>query len=204
MTLRTTCGIVLRVGDYAESDKLVTLYSKDLGRITGIAKGAKKSKRRFVNKLEEFSLLQLLYQNPRTETGMLFIAEAELLHAHLTLRTDYRRYTTATYLNELMVRFTREADPDSRLFALLQWALASLEHHDDPAKIIALFHLRLLTAVGYRPELSFCGSCGLPITLVSVTLTDLFQAVVHSFATPVILCESFRLPDYRHAQLHFS
>ena len=164
MTIHSTCGIVLRVGNYAESDKLVTLYSEDLGRITGIAKGAKKSKRRFVNKLEEFSLLQLLYQNPRTETGLFFIAEAELLHAHLTLRTDYRRYTTAIYLNELTVRFTREADPDPRLFALLQWALASLEHHDDPAKIIVLFHLRLLATVGYRPELSFCGSCGLPIT----------------------------------------
>ncbi|MBM9537213.1 DNA repair protein RecO [Desulfobulbus alkaliphilus] len=164
MIQRSTCAIVLRVVDYAESDKLVTLYSRDLGRITGIAKGAKKSKRRFVNKLEEFSLLQLLYQTPRIENGLFFIAEAELLNAYLALRTDYRRYTTAAYLNELTVRFTREADPDSRLFTLLQWALASLERNDNPAKIIALFHLRLLAAVGYRPELSACGSCRLAIT----------------------------------------
>jgi len=163
MTLRGTCGIVLRISDHGESDKLVTLYSSDLGRMTGIAKGAKRSKRRFVNKLEEFSLLQLLYQAPRSGAGLFFIAEAELLCAHVSLRTDYRRYTTAIYLNELVVRFTRENDPDPLLFELLHWALASLDQNDDPAKIVALFHLRLLAAAGYRPELSACGFCQLPV-----------------------------------------
>ena len=54
-----TRGIILRVNDYGESDKLVTFFSPDIGKATAIAKGAKRSQHRFVNKLELFTLLLL-------------------------------------------------------------------------------------------------------------------------------------------------
>lgn len=160
MTLRATRGIVLRIAGHGESDKLVTFYSPDLGRVTGIAKGARKSRRRFVNKLEEFSLLQLAYRLPRRQTGLLLISEAELLTAHLVLRTDIRRYAAAMYICELLIRFTRDNDPDPRLFALLQWALVALHQAKDPLRIVLLAHLHLLEAAGYRPDLHRCASCG--------------------------------------------
>ncbi len=153
MTLRSTCAIVLKVADHGESDELVTCYSRELGRITGLAKGAKRSARRFVNKLEEFSLLQLLCRPPRSASGLYFIGEAELLRAHLSLRTVYPRYVAAAFLCELTLRFTRDNDPDQRIFALLQWALDALDRGEAVAKTAALFHLLLLDAAGYRPEL---------------------------------------------------
>jgi DNA repair protein RecO (recombination protein O) len=164
MTLRSTCGIVLKISAHGESDKLVTFYSNDLGRVTGIAKGAKKSRHRFVNKLEEFSHLQIVYRPPRGLTGLLFISEAELLCAHLSIRKDYRRYVCAMYISELMLRFTRDNDPDPRLYALLKWAFASLDAEDTPQKIAALYHLQLLATAGYRPELHRCGSCQQPVS----------------------------------------
>lgn len=163
MTLRSTCGIVLKISDHGESDKLVTLYSSDLGRVTGIAKGAKRSKQRFVNKLEEFSHLQILYRPPRGPAGLLFISEAELLCAHLSLRKIFQRYVAAMYISELLLRFTRDNDPDPQLYALLQWALVSLDNADAPQKIAALYHLQLLAAVGYRPELQRCSNCRHPV-----------------------------------------
>lgn len=163
MTLRSTCGIVLKISEHGESDKLVTLYSHDLGRVTGIAKGAKRSRKRFVNKLEEFSSLQIFYRPPRGLTGLLFISEAELLCAHLSIRKDFRRYICAMYISELMLRFTRENDPDPRLYALLRWAFASLDFDDAPQKIAALYHLQLLDAAGYRPELGRCLNCQQPV-----------------------------------------
>ncbi len=163
MTLRSTCGIVLKISEHGESDKLVTLFSKDLGCVTGIAKGAKKSKQRFVNKLEEFSHLQIFYRPPRGATGLLFISEAELLGAHLVLRRNFRRYVAAMYISELMLRFTRENDPDPQLYALLKWAIMSLDRADTPQKIAALYHLQLLIAAGYRPELSECSICRQPV-----------------------------------------
>jgi DNA repair protein RecO (recombination protein O) len=159
MTLRSTCGIVLRIAEHGESDKLVTLCCPDLGRVTGIAKGARKSKHRFVNKLEEFSHLHFYYRVPKGSTGLFLISEAELLAAHLSLRTDVQKYSAAMYLCELILRFTRDHDPDPQLYALLKWTLAALHYKKTPLKIITLAHLHLLAAVGYRPELSRCTGC---------------------------------------------
>jgi len=159
MTLRSACGTVLRVADYGEADKLVTLYCSGPGRVTGIAKGAKKSRRRFVNKLEMFSLLRIFYRPPRGPAGLLLISEAELLAAHLSLRTDFRRYAAAMYLSELTLRFTRDNDPDQRLYILLNWAFTALDQGKMPQQIITLFHLHLLETVGYRPELNHCIAC---------------------------------------------
>ncbi|MDW7772273.1 MAG: DNA repair protein RecO [Desulfobulbaceae bacterium] len=159
MNSRRTRGIVLSISDHGEADKIVTFFSPDLGKVTGIAKGAKRSKQRFVNKLEEFSLLQVIYRPPRRDT-LLFIVEADLENAFLSLRRDFRRYIMAMLAVELVLRFTREHDPDPAVFSLLLWAMSSLEKGENPLQVGALFHLRLLGAVGYQPELGRCGLCG--------------------------------------------
>lgn len=153
-----TRGLILKVSDHSESDKLVTFYSPDLGRATGIAKGAKRSKQRFVNKLEEFSLLHFLYR-PSKRDSLIFIADADLEHSFLTLRQQYDRYVCAVYISELVMRFTREQDPDQALFSLLTWAMHALENGIGTLKVATLFHLRVLSAAGYQPELDRCGVC---------------------------------------------
>jgi DNA repair protein RecO (recombination protein O) len=160
---RSTCGFVVRIAEHGESDKLVTLYSADLGRVTGIAKGARNSKKRFVNKLEEFSFLRLHYRPPRGPAGLYFIAEAELLCAHLPLRMDYRKFAAAAHLCELLLRFARDNDPDPHAYALLNWALPSLCSAKTPQKVLVLSHLHLLSILGYRPALDQCGACRQPV-----------------------------------------
>ena len=159
MTPRAIRGIVLRVAAHNESDKLVYLYSRERGRVTGLAKGALNSSRRFVNKLEEFSLLQMGYRPPRGGSGLLLLTDADLLRSHLTLRQHYHRYVTAMYLCELVLRSTREEDPDPGLFGLLRWALGSLDEGAGALRTAALFHLLLLTHSGYRPSFSHCVLC---------------------------------------------
>ena len=159
MTYRSACGIVLHIADYAESDKLVTLFCKELGRVTGIAKGAKKSKQRFVNKLEEFSCLRIYYRPPKNQMGLLFIAEAELLCSFLSLRKKYQRFVAAMYICELVLRFSSDNDADPNLFVLLQWALNALNEDHVPWKIATLFHLKLLSITGYRPYFDRCAGC---------------------------------------------
>jgi len=154
-----TRGLVLSVSDHSESDKIVTFYSPDLGKATGIAKGAKRSKKRFVNKLEEFTLLNLRYTPPKRD-GLLFLHEAELENAFLSIRTTYPRFVAAAFTGELTLRFTREHDADPFIFSLLIWALQGLENGRNPLEICALFHLRILGAAGYQPILDCCGFCG--------------------------------------------
>lgn len=160
---RTTCGIVLDIGEYGEADKLVTLYSQDLGRLTAIAKGAKKSKQRFVNKLEPYSRLDLLYQPPRSSSGLYFLQEAELLEAHLPLREDHRRYIAASHFSELILRFTREQDPDPALYSLISWTLDNLSVAHAPMQTTVFVLVHLLGLLGYRPDLNACGRCHRPV-----------------------------------------
>lgn len=157
-----TRGLVLCVSDHSESDKIVTFYSPDLGKVTGIAKGAKRSKKRFVNKLEEFTLLRFFYTPPKRD-GLFFIREAELENAFLSLRTMYPRYVAATFIDELTLRFTRDHDPDPSIFSLLLWAMTGLENGRAPKEICALFLLRILGAAGYQPLLDRCGFCGISL-----------------------------------------
>ena len=154
---RTEC-IVLQTRDFGESDRIVTLYSPDRGLLTAIAKGAKRSQKRFVNKLEECSHLDISYC-PAKHNRLHFLEEAELKEAFLFLRTDWRRYSTAMLACESVLRFTREHDPDRRIFSLLHWVLHSLQHASSPLPGLVFFLLHLLDACGYRPELDCCATC---------------------------------------------
>jgi DNA repair protein RecO (recombination protein O) len=160
LSYRTCCTecIVLKNVDYGESDRIVTLYSPDRGRFSAIAKGAKRSQKRFVNKLEEFSLLDIRYR-PAGQNRLHFLSEADLKNAFLTLRTNWQRYCAAMLANELVLRFTGEHDPDRRMYALLYRLLESLHHGASPLPAVAFFHLHLLNVCGYRPGLDRCAVC---------------------------------------------
>jgi len=158
MPTRRTRGLVLKVSGHGESDKIITFYSPEIGRVTAIAKGAKRSKQRFVNKLEEFTLLGITYR-PSRNGGLLFLSEAELEDPFLSLRTMHDRYVVAMLACELIIRFTSEHDPDPEIFSLLLWQLDAVNRGIQPLQVTALFHLRLLGAIGYQPELNHCSSC---------------------------------------------
>lgn len=155
--LRTEC-IVLKNASFGESDKIITLYSPDVGRFTAIAKGAKRSQKRFVNKLEEFSLLDISYR-PAKQNRLHFLSEAELTEAFLSLRTNWKRYNPAMLACELVLRFTGEHDPDLRIFTLLRWALESIHLGFSPSPTLVFFLVHLLETCGYRPSLKGCATC---------------------------------------------
>ena len=149
---------VLKVIPHGESDRIITLYSPDLGKITAIAKGALRSKRRFVNKLEPFSLLRITYRPPG-QGSLYFLSEASLLNAYLSLRSVYPCYVAAVLVNELVDLFSSDHDPDPSLFTLLNQALEALDRGSTPAVVLTVFLLRLLGICGYQPQLGRCSVC---------------------------------------------
>jgi DNA repair protein RecO (recombination protein O) len=154
-----TPAVVLKVTDHGESDKIVTFYCPVLGKQTGIAKGAKRSKKRFVNKLEIFSLLDLQYA-PSNRSSLFRIDQAEILHSFPFLRRNYQAYAAAVLLCELILNWTRENDGDSELFGLLVWALDKLDRQQPVSEILILFQIRMFGLLGYRPQLAGCLECG--------------------------------------------
>lgn len=156
---RATDGIVLDSREHGESDLIITLFCREGGRATAIAKGARKSLRRFVNKLERFSFLHV-YLRQRGPTTLAFLEEAELHASFIHLREDLRRYTAASVILEFILLATREGEADERSYALLLWSLHQLDTSAPHLQVVMLFLLRFLDYIGYRPELRRCFHCG--------------------------------------------
>jgi DNA repair protein RecO (recombination protein O) len=160
MTTKKMTAVVLKVGDLGEADKIVTFYSKQVGKLAGIAKGAKKSKKRFSNKLEIFSLLDILYDD-RSRSGLVRIVEGELLIPYISLRQNYDRYVGAALACELIYYWSRDYDADRNIFDLLIWTLQNIDKGKSSRIVLIFFQIKLYTFLGYKLHLSGCIKCGI-------------------------------------------
>jgi len=160
MTTKKMTAVVLKVGDLGEADKIVTFYSKQTGKLAGIAKSAKKSKKRFSNKLEIFSLLEVLYDD-RSRSGLVRIVEAELLAPFISLRENYDRYVGAALACELIYYWSKDYDADRNIFNLLVWALQNVDKGKSSRIVLIFFQVKLYTLLGYKLHLSSCIKCGI-------------------------------------------
>ncbi|MFC1841291.1 DNA repair protein RecO, partial [Thermodesulfobacteriota bacterium] len=97
MNIITSTAIIMRVREFGESDLLITFFTPDRGKMNGIAKGAKRSKSRFVNCLDIFSLVSLEYSIKRN-SSLHFIHSGKLIDAFPGLRKNYRTLIQASYM----------------------------------------------------------------------------------------------------------
>ncbi|MCG6929734.1 MAG: DNA repair protein RecO [Desulfofustis sp.] len=152
-------ALVLESHDYGESDKIVTFFCQEIGRLTLFAKGAHRSKKRFTNKLELFSFVQISYSR-RSAAGLALLDEAELINSFISLRLDFTRYLAASVIREYMLLVTNETLNDDNIFQLALWALHSLNQAGNRRQVVALFLVKLFDYLGYRPNFSSCQKCG--------------------------------------------
>ncbi|MEZ4333525.1 MAG: DNA repair protein RecO [Myxococcota bacterium] len=155
-------AVLLRAVEFGESDLVVHLLTEQTGRFTAIAKSARKSLRRFPGTLDLFNRLAIEGRT-RPRGGMGFLERARLVDPHLGLRRDPTRYALASFLVELLDRLSpesMEADEAGRLFALASESLAAVERDAPTPSLRILLELRVLEALGLRPELARCVRCG--------------------------------------------
>ncbi len=157
-TIRETDGILLDSHDHGESDLIVTLYCRDRGRVTAIAKGAKKSLRRFVNKLELFSFIHVTLRQ-KTPNSMALLEEADLHSGFIQLRQDVSRYTAASVIREFTLLATQDGETDERCYTLLLWSLHKLDQSLPHLQVVMFFLVRFYDYIGYRPGLHNCCYC---------------------------------------------
>lgn len=151
-------ALVVDSHDYGESDKIVIFFCQEIGRISALAKGAHRSKKRFLNKLELFSFVQISYS--RSSPGRLAVlSEAELLNSFISLRSNLNGYKTASIIREYLLLATHDTAGDDHLFQLALWALHSLNRNEDQRRILALFLIKFFDVLGYRPDFSSCQVC---------------------------------------------
>ncbi len=147
----------MRRSDFGEADRMLTLFSREFGKIKVLAKGARKPQTRKTGHVELFMRTNFLFARGR---DIDIITQAELVEAYVTLREDLVRTTYASYVVELLDRFTVEEDRDPRKYNLLAEALGWLAADDDLLLVARYYELRLLALAGYQPQLFRCVHCG--------------------------------------------
>ena len=155
-----TAAIVLRNRPYGESDKIVSFLTDKFGKLTGIAKGALRSRRRFVNSLEPFSLINLRFQDP-PHANLAFIIAADLVNGYRHLQTSLERIAYASYLVEISEALLPEREENQAVFDHLKAGLKYLEESQPSLRFLTSFELKLLRLVGYQPVLGACKKCRL-------------------------------------------
>lgn len=150
-------AIVLRHQDWGEADRLLSLYTPDMGKVRAIAKGVRKMRSRKAGHLEPFTRSSLLLARGR---DMLIITQAETLDAYLPLRDNLLLTTLAAYVVELLDRFTYEEGENRALYRLLADTLGRLASGPNAELAVRFYEVRLLDLVGFRPQLFTCLSCG--------------------------------------------
>lgn len=151
-------SIVLDTTDHGESDLIITFFCAESGRLSAIAKGAKKSKKRFVNKLEPFTFLRIHYEQ-KTRNSLAFLREAELHTSFPNLRKNITLYGVASILREFLMLGIKEAEPEHAIFRLSLWAFHHLDREKSPKTTLALFLIKFFGDLGYRPDLEACCIC---------------------------------------------
>jgi DNA repair protein RecO (recombination protein O) len=160
LTLATP-AIVLRSWPYGESDKIVSLLTETHGKVRGIAKGAKRSRKRFANSLEPFSIVNLRFQD-RPHGGLVFLLSADLMFAFKKLDSSLEKITLASYLVEIIDGLIGERDENAPVFHHLKSGLLFLERDGAaPLEFLTSFELKLLRLAGYQPGLDGCKRCAL-------------------------------------------
>lgn len=170
-------AVVLRRVDFGEADRLLTLYSREHGKIRAIAKGARKPQSRKTGHVELFMRSRFLIAKGR---NLDIITQAETIETYAPLREDLVRATYASYAVELLDRFTVEEDRHTSIFDLLVNALGWFATAEDVLLAARYYELRLLGLAGFQPQFFQCVSCGEAV----IEQDQFFSAELGGFLCP--------------------
>jgi DNA repair protein RecO (recombination protein O) len=153
-------ALVLRHSNFAEADRLLTLFTRERGKLNVVAKGVRKLKSRKAGHLEPFTRVQL--QLARGQ-GMPIITQAETMESYSAIRADLNLTARAAYVLEVLDRFTFAEEEHPQLFQLAVETLQRLNAGVEAFYANRYFELHALDALGFKPELFVCVSCRQPI-----------------------------------------
>jgi DNA repair protein RecO (recombination protein O) len=155
-------AIVLRTQKLGEADRIITLFTRDHGRLRAVAKGVRRTKSRWGARLEPASHVDLLLYSGKTFD---VVSQAETIENYGdAISQDYQQWTIASSILEAAERFTaQEHEPALQQFLLVSGALKALAHKTyDPSLILDAYLLRSLSVAGYAPSLTNCSRCNAP------------------------------------------
>jgi DNA repair protein RecO (recombination protein O) len=153
-------AVILSSRPLGEADRIVRLFTRELGRVDAVVKGVRKTTSRWGGRLEPFNVCDLLLHPGRS---LYTVTQAQMVDVFVHLRMDREGLTAAAIVCEAAAGLTPEHEPEERMFALLRNTLRELDRGfsgraiESPLVLGAL--LKLLYEAGYQPVLDQCTSC---------------------------------------------
>lgn len=157
-------GVVLRTAKLGEADRILTLLTRDHGKVRAVAKGVRRTKSRFGGRLEPFMRVALLIAEGRS---LDVVSQAESIAAYAgPICADFQAYTAANVICETADKLVAtEKEPAVAQYRLVLGALNALaKHAHEPSTIGDSYVLRALAIAGWTPRLRVCVVCGEPIS----------------------------------------
>ncbi|GAB7386328.1 DNA repair protein RecO [Bacillaceae bacterium] len=149
-------GIVLRSTNYGEGDKILTLFTREHGKIGLVAKGARKPKSRLAAVSQLFTYGHYLYF---AGAHLATLSQGEIIDSFREIRQDLQKAAYAAYIVELLDKLTEERERNPFLFQLLYQTLSYLDEGKDAEILTRIFEVKMLQAAGLRPRLDGCLRC---------------------------------------------
>jgi DNA repair protein RecO (recombination protein O) len=174
-------GIVIRGMDYGENNKIITLFTREMGKVAIIVRGAKKMKSRYASVAQLFTCGDYLFYKAG-QMGTL--NHAEIVESHHHIREDLHLAAYASYMAELTDRMLGDLEGNPFLFDQLNAAFQALIDKKDMQIISFIYEMKIWVHAGYLPELEACVSC-----------RTVDGDMAFSAALGGILCEGCRLKD---------
>ncbi|TCI25703.1 DNA repair protein RecO [Exiguobacterium sp. SH3S2] len=154
--LQKVTGIVIRTVNYGESNKVVTLFTEELGKVAVMARGAKKPGSRLHAASQPF--VEAVYIFPASR-GLGQLKSSDVITSYPEIRKDVERMAYAVYLLELVDKTVEDRVPNRPLYRILNDALQALNAGMDPEIITHHFELRIMYLLGVAPVLTGCVRC---------------------------------------------
>ncbi len=170
-----TESVILKGRDYGEADRILIVFSREKGKLSCIAKSARKPKSNLRGPTQLFCHSRLSVSGSK---GLLTLTQGETIDSFWGLRDDLDKIAYASYLAELVDCALPEGKPQERLFILLVAAFTLLEAVEDRELIARYFELKLLGLLGYKPQLTSCALCGRGLAGSSFSLSPARGGIV--------------------------
>ncbi|NLD48523.1 MAG: DNA repair protein RecO [Clostridiaceae bacterium] len=158
MSYIKTKGIVIKEVNTGEADKIITVFSKDRGKMSCSAKGARRPKSRMSSGTQLLCYSEFVLFKGR---DIFSINSCDVIESFYNIRNDVEKLTFAAHMTDIISDIIQENQPATKVLQLFLNSLYMLAKTDKlPEQIIRIFELRLLTIIGYAPMVRGCLNCG--------------------------------------------
>ena len=159
----TVQAVILRSRDYGETNRMITLFSREEGKLLAVAKGVRKPRAKLAAALQHFARVEAqLARGRRFDV----ITQVRVREAFYGLRANMEAFAYANYFAELLDASLAERQQKPTLYDLLVDALAGLAAGDPPDLLARYVEISLVSVLGYLPQLTHCAHCGVGLAFI--------------------------------------